>query len=153
MLGKIKALTFIALLAPCVLGICYDPDGTATNDSPCYGGTEASFCCGLGWACLSNKICMSTDKVANRQNISPYYRGTCTDQTWRSGNCPNFCVDPAHNDVLDGGQAMGLCSGTSNLFYCDDAIVNKVNCASKEWIVVDTPGKNRAYSELVHFQS
>lgn len=67
---------------------CYYPNGDiATNDYACYLNTTESFCCTQNVKCLDNKICDSIDPVHYRYN-----RGTCTDKTWTSDACPNFCV-------------------------------------------------------------
>ncbi|GME59212.1 uncharacterized protein LTHEOB_4405 [Neofusicoccum parvum] len=66
---------------------CYYPDGTlASNDYACRLNTTESFCCTTNVTCLDNKIC---------QVLAPtqyeYNRGTCTDKTWTSDECPKFC--------------------------------------------------------------
>lgn len=63
---------------------CYYPDGTyQPTDRPCNSnGTEESFCCGPGVTCLSDKVC---------DNFG-YVRGSCTDQSFKSSACPNFCL-------------------------------------------------------------
>lgn len=66
--------------------VCYGPDGVvAPNDIPCDPQASVSTCCGDGWLCNVDNVCVQAD--ASR-TIS---RGTCTDQSWRSGDCPLFC--------------------------------------------------------------
>ena len=133
-------LSFI-LLQTQVSSICYYPDGTVTPaDVPCLSGSEPSWCCGFGYACLSNKICMSTPRTPNATN--KYVRGSCTDQTWRAANCPSFCVNPnaPWKDDTGGGEGMALCSGTANTFYCVDFNDNAVDCAALKNIAVEAPG-------------
>lgn len=71
---------------------CYAPDQTvAEDDIPCDPTQKQSFCCGKGWACLENKSCVPTELVPNGGTLSPA-RGTCTDKSWQSSSCPDFCV-------------------------------------------------------------
>ena len=90
------ALMFIAILA-CFLGrvttigapTCYFPDGSEANrDTTCraqaYG--QASACCAYMDICLDNSLCLS----AVTEVIT---RGSCTDPTWQSPNCPRYCQD------------------------------------------------------------
>lgn len=70
---------------------CYYPDGTYKSaDRPCIdNGTQESFCCGSqGVICLSDKVCY------NNQANEPftYVRGSCTDQSFKSSACPQFCL-------------------------------------------------------------
>ena len=73
--------------------ICYYPDGTvASNDQPCLPNAEESFCCGATAVCASTKVCLEGPN--SPINVySPYSRGSCTDKTWTSPECPSFCMD------------------------------------------------------------
>lgn len=71
---------------------CFSLDGTITTDQPCDPTQSESFCCGIGWACLENKICAPTPNVPNYLSAPPA-RGSCTDSSWSASQCPNFCVD------------------------------------------------------------
>ena len=68
---------------------CYYPDGTyIAPDRPCIGnGTQDSFCCGPGTICLSDKTCYQP----NVPSHFSYVRGSCTDQSFSSSACPQFC--------------------------------------------------------------
>jgi len=101
--------------------ICYYSNGDPSpQDAPCGDDTDHSTCCGPGYACLSNNICMATGLEKQIPNAARYDRGSCTDKTWRSGRCPNFCVNAAHNDTLDGGIGMAKCPGNLDMYYCMD---------------------------------
>ena len=66
---------------------CYYPDGTtATNDFPCTKNStvDADYCCGEGFMCLTNKLCLENDGA--------FFRGSCTDRSWSSTACPSFCI-------------------------------------------------------------
>ena len=67
--------------------ICYYPDGTEAADYQyvaCNGSSVASCCIPAeGDACMSDGLCYWPGEYL--------YRGACTDQTWKSGNCPQYC--------------------------------------------------------------
>ena len=75
---------------------CYFPAGdVGTGDYPCYPSRDVSFCCGPGYACLANQVCMRTDAAPDKQNSGlNFVRGSCTDQTFTSASCPQFCLGP-----------------------------------------------------------
>ena len=74
----------------CSAKSCYFPNGQlAGQDTPCYSSSNVSFCCGPGSACLSNKVCINTLNLADY--ISTKSRGSCTDRSWISNNCPKYC--------------------------------------------------------------
>jgi hypothetical protein len=62
---------------------CYYPDGSlAESDSPCFPDANVSFCCETGIQCLTDKVCL----------YRHYIRGSCTDKSWSSPECPQFCL-------------------------------------------------------------
>jgi hypothetical protein len=66
---------------------CYYPNGLeAANDHPCDPSDTNSACCGggLGAVCLTNKLCRSPDGNT--------IRGSCTDKSWASADCPQYCL-------------------------------------------------------------
>lgn len=69
---------------------CYWPDGSiATQATPCNVEATNSHCCGVGDTCLSNGYCLqNTGIYANRLS-----RAGCTDYSWASQQCPQFCQD------------------------------------------------------------
>jgi hypothetical protein len=84
----VKLLTLLFPLVVSSSTTCYRPDGRpAPEDFPCLPGEGHSFCCGLGYACASNKICL-----AGLSGGPSFNRGTCTDRSWSSPECPGFCV-------------------------------------------------------------
>ncbi|CZR50375.1 uncharacterized protein PAC_00247 [Phialocephala subalpina] len=86
---------------------CYFPDGSlAAGDTPCNpaaSDTDPSFCCGPGWACLNNTVCMATPSAVG-WNGYPYSRGSCTDKSWK-------CDE-------SGGAGMTKCSSVIHDRYC-----------------------------------
>lgn len=65
---------------------CYLPDGDLVQeDTPCSSDEEVSPCCGEESVCVANGLCLKTKPKF-------LYRGTCTDHTWNSPSCPQFCT-------------------------------------------------------------
>lgn len=68
------------------LKACFYPDGkNATGLIPCRPDAETSHCCREADACLSNGMCFSP-------GLGSLVRRACTDQTWKSADCPNVCT-------------------------------------------------------------
>lgn len=70
---------------------CFYPDGSvSTHDTPCHSpsiGDGASACCGSTDICLNNSLCLA------QSGAELVTRGSCTDQTWQSPECPQYCSD------------------------------------------------------------
>lgn len=69
---------------------CYFPDGSESpRDTPCRAPAsgQASACCPYLDVCLDNSLCLA--QTGNEVVI----RGTCTDRTWQSSDCPRYCQD------------------------------------------------------------
>ncbi|EMC98481.1 hypothetical protein BAUCODRAFT_121349 [Baudoinia panamericana UAMH 10762] len=80
-------------LAQCVPETsCYWPDHSpAYNQTPCNAQASVSWCCYFTDICLSNGMCLQQSNVyTNRLG-----RGSCTDSTWSSPACPQYCADVA----------------------------------------------------------
>lgn len=117
-------------------GICYIPDGSvAPQDTACRNDNDAAACCGQGYACLSNGICMSTGDEIQKDGASTFVRGSCTDQSWRSNSCPQFCINPEY-DLLAGGEGVGKCPNGNNEWYCIDGFLNSTNCDTQENVLI-----------------
>lgn len=99
---------------------CYLFNGTATSDEiqPCGGTPGHSACCPLGWACLSNGICMAPDDDPSNLADATIYRVACTDSSWASLNCPRWCTDAEEIDNVGAPQPIRACIGYRDLFYC-----------------------------------
>ncbi|KAL8784860.1 MAG: hypothetical protein Q9195_008877 [Heterodermia aff. obscurata] len=73
---------------------CYDDDGTIQpGDVPCNPDTGQSFCCGKYWTCLGNGVCSdqnTTQLIGSGETLLA--RATCTDPTFGSTVCPQFCL-------------------------------------------------------------
>jgi len=83
-----------------VLGTCYAPNGSATNDliyQPCIAvlGIE-SMCCALNTTVNTQDTCDPTGLCRAGKGEFAYYRTYCTDKTWQSPNClPKTTCDDA----------------------------------------------------------
>lgn len=82
---------FLVITATAQLQKCYYPDGTYDPTlAPCKSAQEHSACCGADTSlCLDNGLCFKEESTwGNRLS-----RGGCTDKTWKSGACPQYCAD------------------------------------------------------------
>ena len=104
--------TLALLLSPTIAQQCYFPDGSPSSDVPCNGTAAQSACCASTAYCLSNGLCLS-DAIPSR--------GSCTDKSWASGSCAQYCQDSNPS----GGYALMSCTNTTFTcgFYPD-------NCAT-----------------------
>lgn len=81
---------------------CYRPDGSLEEGTwlPCNkDASQDSMCCALGIGvapenrtedtldqCLPEGLCFNP-------SAGTYWRGSCTDKTWKSPNCNRLCID------------------------------------------------------------
>ena len=68
---------------------CYFPDGSKSPDTLCrpQSSGQASVCCGNADVCLDNSLCLA------QRGYGAISRGSCTDPTWQSDGCPQYCQD------------------------------------------------------------
>ena len=70
---------------------CYFPDGSKSpNDRPCHSSSiddRPSACCDPVDLCLNNGLCLAQ---WGGEVIS---RGSCTDRSWQSPECSQYCAD------------------------------------------------------------
>jgi hypothetical protein len=129
---------------PSAAATCYYPNGDTANDVPCTSETDESTCCGTGYACfgISSQyyLCKSTGDEIQKSGASTYVRGSCTDETWRSGNCPSVCVDPNRDDV-SGGNGVAQCPNSDTEFYCISSGLGVSNC-STGYQLIDFAGES-----------
>lgn len=93
---------------------CYSPNGEAAlGNYPCFLGQAVSPCCGGGSICEASGLC----KVVGSQAVSDLIRGTCTDSTWQSTDCPQYCTT-----ADTGGTNLISCQNVTNsdLDFCCD---------------------------------
>lgn len=140
------SLLFVTLVLYCshVHSVCFYPSGDQTpGDIACQddsADSADSACCPQGYACINNGICMQTSvtPIAPDSTVFEWMRSSCTDSTWRSSQCPNFCQrGPPYNDVLNGTQSMGSCDGdalSTSGYYCVDSVAS--NCTTKENVIL-----------------
>jgi hypothetical protein len=147
---------FVVLLLSLIAAtdaVCYYPNGNVSpQDTPCQDTTAHSTCCGQGYACLSNRICMATGDELQKPGASLYVRGACTDPTWRSSECPNFCVnpDPPFRDNVAGGHGIAKCPGTKDIYRCIDGAAS--DCGTQQNVLV-FQGEHRQQHGITSVQS
>ncbi|OAP58625.1 hypothetical protein AYL99_07715 [Fonsecaea erecta] len=95
-----------------------DPYSIAPDDTACFPDQENSACCGTGLTCLSDGVC-----YIEQSGNGYYYRGTCTDRTWDSQQCPGWCFAQNANTSIpllkcDTAQDWYCCPGDSEC-SCD----------------------------------
>ncbi|KAF2115078.1 hypothetical protein BDV96DRAFT_600213 [Lophiotrema nucula] len=126
-----SAFTFYAVAFAASNSTCYYPAGLENRGIPCNPDAEVSSCCGPGFVCLSNGLCTpgKDDKKTYRYK---YYRSGCTDPTWNSTDCPQYCLDVLTtneaSDSLDAGEGIQSCG--SNSYCCNknyDCCSNSTN--------------------------
>ena len=82
--------TLLALSASVLAQKCFFPNGQpAGSDTACNPNALVSACCFDNQACLSNGLCVSDPHDPVKARL---HRGTCTDEAWKSGNCPRHCL-------------------------------------------------------------
>ncbi|KAK5561009.1 hypothetical protein LTR46_001319 [Exophiala xenobiotica] len=112
-------LSLILLLAPQLASAtCYwqnstlapdDPYSIAPDDTACFPDQDNSPCCGTGWTCLSDGVCFIREDETDF-----YYRGTCTDRTWDSQQCPGWCFAQNSNTSIP----LAKCDTAQDWFCC-----------------------------------
>ncbi|KAL2015528.1 hypothetical protein VTK56DRAFT_5325 [Thermocarpiscus australiensis] len=107
----------------CAQKQCYYPSGLeAATDFPCDPNAAVSPCCGGGEGtfCLTNKLC----RGPNGNTI----RGSCTDQSWSSPECPQFCLGASvgGTDLISCANSTGsdtsYCCDPPRPFCCDEGV-------------------------------
>lgn len=74
------------------MATCYFPNGQVAEDNyACDASADVSVCCGSGSVCLDNKVCLAN----NQETI----RGACTDRTWTSPECPQWCTGESYRNM------------------------------------------------------
>ncbi|KFY94473.1 hypothetical protein V500_03214 [Pseudogymnoascus sp. VKM F-4518 (FW-2643)] len=134
----VSALFTCFLLPAIVRATCYNPDGSEiTNPAfqPCNQVVgKFSMCCGTNWTggvvmpdtCQENGLCLNSF-----ENAPLYWRGSCTDPTWKSPNClANLCASDGDAGVDGSAAAQNVavtecsdgswCCGGGNKSCCSD---------------------------------
>jgi hypothetical protein len=120
LLSVVLTSYILSALADEGVPLCYYPDGgTAKGDYACNLTAEHSFCCAVGYNCLDNKICVA---VGN----SDWNRGSCTDKTWNSPECPQFCKKFSSS----GGSWVVNCAEDAGVCCYDTLAASPDDCCS-----------------------
>lgn len=84
---------YFGLFRICFGGKCYYPNGEISLDVPCDPDAEYTACCARGGlSCLANRLCLMPS--------GEFGRGSCTDPTWQSPECPKFCTRESLSHTL-----------------------------------------------------
>ncbi len=88
-----RVLLLLTSILSHVSANCYNRNGTDRNGptgvgvyKPCNLNTEHSMCCAITDHCRPDGLC--TDSAG-----ATLWRESCTDQSWKSPNCVNLCVN------------------------------------------------------------
>jgi hypothetical protein len=139
MLSTLPFVFALSYLTTAVTATCYFPNGDEVNDTPCNPGATHSTCCGPGYACLSNNVCVLTEHVTPdiRKLSSLYVRASCTDKDWAANECPSFCMNSQVGDNTGvGGMGVSKCdaNGGVDRYYCRNnmttSLSNDVICTN-----------------------
>lgn len=118
----LKCLIFFITAASCTTARCYYPDGTLDTKSFVCNTTAvdsggSSACCSAGDDCHDSGTCFQ-----GWSGIA--YRNTCTDPTWKSAACPQFCLE---SGMLDAGIWIQSCDLRTKSACC---VVGSANCCN-----------------------
>ncbi|RKF76709.1 hypothetical protein GcM1_225066 [Golovinomyces cichoracearum] len=142
---------FIIFITTCsfVASTCWYPDGSTSEPGhvPCTQITQnPSACCASQDACSAG-LCLS---------IHGTYRGTCTDQSWNSPNCPmkeyQTCInDPSSQRRYNRVAPILSCSnpGTSGQSVCCGYGNGSSCCGSQFRLDISGPALSPGYDILV----
>ncbi|KAF2630467.1 hypothetical protein BU25DRAFT_419446 [Macroventuria anomochaeta] len=147
LLQRLSGLAVIALVASTAAtnSTCYYPNGEKNNGGACNANTEVSMCCGPTFVCLSNGLCQPGPDTT-RTYAYDFYRSGCTDGSFNSSSCPQFCTSSGyHNDRGQGVKKCGdstyccgasgdCCSDPANVFTLEAAEVVATISASSAYI-------------------
>ena len=109
--GNMTASTLLLLLAALRLSLavssdatCYYPNGKANMELGAYvvcnTTADVSACCAPDDECTSNGFC----RLKTAPDFGGYWRNLCTDQTWQSDSCPQYCLN-----ATTAGAALSSC--------------------------------------------
>lgn len=111
------AFLLLQVVIPISAQLCYNPNGSISNDRPCNSSADVSVCCEDGFVCTENKLCQPMGWYDGSDgNPLQLIRGTCTDKTWKSGNCPGHCIAESPT----GGEWVMRCGSNSQEYCCSD---------------------------------
>ena len=108
----------------------------APNDSPCYpsnpnssSSTQHSVCCPPSSICSPNKLCILPSSASSTGQA---HRGSCTDHTWASSACPQFCLSEHTGDDGLTGVNMTVCAAEGRegitSYCCNDWTGRRCDC-------------------------
>jgi len=91
-LVTLLSVSFVARRIAAV-ATCYHPDGTPQQwHKPCNESAKVSHCCVESDACISNGYCFQQSDYPQDWG-NRITRASCTDPTFGSHSCPQYCKD------------------------------------------------------------
>lgn len=148
-LRTFTVLHFLVVYAYAAIVPCFFPNGAIVQDTPCNSTlSSVSACCGPGYACLSNGLCALTEHTPQElaRNSPSFIRGSCTDKTWNSTDCPQYCKDTANGDSIGlGGNGVSKCEygSKTNRYFCTNKATAKLSdgqlCSNSSYYI-EFPG-------------
>ena len=97
------------------------------GDRPCNPALEQSLCCGPYWTCVDNGLCSNKNTTfLTILNSLTHIRGACTDRTWSSDQCPQYCPNGNSAYSLSGREEQYVMLWTSD----SSRVVNLSNTKS-----------------------
>ena len=127
---------FITTAATTGAQTCYFPNGVeATNDTPCRATQpgQASACCAHLDICLDNKLCLP--QGGNKEIV---WRGSCTDHSWQSGDCPQYCQDGKFFPMIPGKRKYSCVLATCYFVLVRCPVLHKIDPRSHFLLSVST---------------
>ena len=121
---RVWGLLVILALSSHTNATCYTPRGAiAESDLPCDTTAAESVCCPVGSTCSANKVCMINDEP---------YRGSCTDKSFNSPACTNFCSQGGAGSFRNTPVQMTLCNTGPNwaTYCCNKANREPCDCSA-----------------------
>jgi len=97
---------------------CYYPNGQVPTDfdfTPCNGNAVSACCAMSEDTCVSHELCFNNDE-------NEYFRGACTDQSWKSASCPQYClsINPGDYQQIELCDTTHYCCNTGGTSCCND---------------------------------
>ena len=111
---------------------CYAPNGDACNPT---SSNQVSACCAPPDTCLSNGLCLGADMTPSR--------GSCTDRTWKSTGCAQWCSDGKTTHT----------SGTQSVCFIDQCVDYDTLAQSSRALVSRSSKSKTNYSAVAKILS
>ena len=160
-MNLLVSLTFLFLVFACTgaAATCFLRSGDVDETGlPCHPENEQSHCCRQDeHVCLSNNLCFDWNQnhvIEGLLNISlsslahtdSRYVGSCTDTTWATNNCSQYCKNTVFSTYGDLRQ----CDGQNDFWTCGQDVSSCSNSFTvpKGYIDDRREGSHSVYSNI-----